>query len=147
MKQLVINYRGKFTQEIIDEIDQENRKHHKDAILQFFGSDESNDEILSLTKWTYPGSITTILSVDSPKVMPLRGYDVLSLFTEMVGSVYTDYVKNGIVIMLKSPPVMNMIAPLIFWDTSKIKVEKQIELDLFNSYIPVHIPEPYCICL
>lgn len=147
MKQLVINYRGKFTQEVIDEINQENRKYHKDAIVQFFGSDESNDEILSLTKWTYPGSITTILSADSPKVMPLREYDVLSLFTEMVGSVYTDYINNGIMIMLKSPPVTNMVAPLIFWDTSKIKVEKQIELDLFNSYIPVHIPEPYCICL
>jgi len=147
MKQLIINYRGKFTQDIIDEIDQENRKYHKDAILQFFGSGESNDEILLTTKRAYPGSITTILSADSPKVMPLRDYDVLSLFTEMVGSVYTDYISNGIAIMLKSPPVVNMVVPLIFWDTSKIKVEKQIELDLFNSYIPVHIPEPYCICL
>jgi hypothetical protein len=147
MKQLVINYRGKFTQEIIDEITLENQKYHKDAILQFFGSGESNDEILLTTKWSYPESITTILSADSPKVLPIRKYDVLSFFTEMVGSVYTDYINNDIMIMLKSPPVTNMVAPLIFWDTSKIKVEKQIELDLFNSYIPVHIPEPYCICL
>jgi hypothetical protein len=147
MKQLVINYRGKFTKEIINELALEHTNYHEDAILQFFGAGETNDEILLSTKWSYPESITTILSADSPRVLPIRKYDVLSLFTEMVGSVYTDYINNGIMIMLKSPPVTNVVAPLIFWDTSKIKTDKQIELDLFNSYIPVHIPEPYCICL
>lgn len=68
---------------------------------------------------------------------------IVDQFNDQVGTVYADYYSAGVYVYLKSPPVNNMITPLLFINLQKVNVEDNIIEDVFSSNASIHIPRGY----
>jgi hypothetical protein len=69
---------------------------------------------------------------------------IIDEFDDHTGSVYSDYITNGVYFYLKSPPVVNMTAVLLFVSLDKISSDSGIIENIFSSHVSKHIPEGLC---
>lgn len=102
----------------------------------------SNDLIISDSKQSGAG----FCAIFNDNVRFVGDLDaIVSEFDKVTGSVYSDYKSDGVYVYLKSPPVHNMTAVLLFVDLDKIQTDKNMIESVFSSFASKHIPEALCL--
>lgn len=71
--------------------------------------------------------------------------EIIEEFDDFTGCVYSDYISDGTYVYLKSPPVNNMTAVLLFINLLKVESQENIIESIFSSNAAKHIPEALCL--